>query len=1244
VESLVLEVARDVAGAVGVQAVEFRNRLSNELQGVKLPNTLIFDYPTVAAISNFAVAQLGPVADSMLETAGRSLDSGASASVQGLAATLPGRRDDGVWEDLLQKKDSVIEVPFARWEHDVYYSSDTEAPGKTYAQHGGFIEGAELFDPSIFALSMAEAAAIDPQQRLLLEAAQTAFQSAGREPEQLMESCVGVFVGQCQYDWFVMISAGDQFNPYTGTGMSASISANRISYVFGLKGRSLTCDTACSSSLVAADAALSSLRRRTAEGALAAGTNLILGPAPYIAFSQAKMLSKHGRCFTFDKSANGFARGEGVGCIFLSMADEETSRGPVGPSAARALIRGTAVNQDGRSASLTAPNGPCQQVAVRGALSEASASPSEVSLVECHGTGTALGDPIEVDALKTVLGNDSPVALGAAKTNIAHLEGSAGIAGLLKSVHMLEKRQVPSNLHFQSLNPHIDLEDFQAQIPLELYRLPGGTVVSGLSSFGFGGTNAHVTCCSTGRDSDQTASSITFRHASFPWRKTSYRCLRRKIAVGSTVQYECAIKADLFKVCAEHVVFNQIVVPGVVYVEHAMEAVKTIIGSDGYLEDLAMTWPLIIPKHTDEPTASAVFLRFCQMGDKFEMRSVRGESTEMMTHCEGRLGRGLAEPSTLDLEDMYEAIQKAGLWLGPRFQAGSDLTFTNQAMSQDAAAWLLRTGCASYMDVAFMWCDGADLFKVIQPCVVNRTTQNVAPSLRSKCCALFLLLYHHILDHNEIGFPALDLQDEHKVWEATQVVLACALRMSPDHVGGICAGLKRWLRFAGPQGFDVVRPHARELAAFLRQVSFGGPTAASSLFQMFKWLRTHLGVPFDIEHFLVKPYRLHAPGHVQKQREELQPWEFANMLICAASLTGCPRALASFCILAAAVCVRFRHLQRSTLVQDHGDWLEFKCSMGKSKKQGVRPPYHWALPEVCFEDFCLLAEVRPLVMAQLEAGATFLLPRPRLESEDLWQVVDSTPLEVGKPLSPSRFLEFFRGFLLRCGVDQSLIAHVGYNRLRRFLPTGGTTLGMDEVSLQAIGSWTEPVRTDDRSKRPKLMATHYAGNKMLNSLQAKREVVAAVMQAVKRHQGARYGEPSLLPAGSVIWKHVTRVAAASASAVTQPADIEPSNVSSSSFSTASSEPNTEGSDSEAGALPLDDLGGWSWFLQRAKAHIVQGRDESERPVPYCRQSAFPQDPTRVGDGLPPFDCAVCQRCLRSVPKSFRARLFESKGI
>ena len=188
------------SGLDSLAAVEFRNRLSNELQGIKLPNTLIFDYPTVAAISNYAVAQLGPVAAAPSLGAGPVAASGAFASVLGMAASLPGRRDDGFWEDLVEKKDSVIEIPFTRWDLDVYYSPDPDEPGKTYAKHGGFIEGAELFDPSCFALSAAEAATIDPQQRLLLEAAHTAFLTAGRDREQLMGSDVGVFVGQCQYD------------------------------------------------------------------------------------------------------------------------------------------------------------------------------------------------------------------------------------------------------------------------------------------------------------------------------------------------------------------------------------------------------------------------------------------------------------------------------------------------------------------------------------------------------------------------------------------------------------------------------------------------------------------------------------------------------------------------------------------------------------------------------------------------------------------------------------------------------------------------------------------------------------------------------------------------------------------------------------------------------------------------------------------------------------------------------------
>ncbi|CAK9099313.1 Polyketide synthase PksJ (PKS) [Durusdinium trenchii] len=612
VEAVVLAIAGEEplmdSGMDSLAAVEFRNRLSNELQGVKLPNTLIFDYPTVSAISNFAASQVGATSGSAAAFAAvqGGPSAGQAASISGMAATLPGRRDEGFWEDLLEKKDSVVEIPFTRWDLEMYYSPDPDAPGKTYAKHGGFIEGAELFDPSCFGLSAAEASSIDPQQRLLLEAAHTAFTAAGRDKDQLMGAEVGVFVGQCQYDWFVMVSVGDKFNPYTGTGISASISANRTSYIFGIKGPSVTCDTACSSSLVAADAALSSLRRGTAEAALAAGTNLILGTGPYISFSKAKMLSEDGRCFTFDASANGYARGEGVGAALLSLDD-------AGAVAVRASLAGAAANQDGRSASLTAPNGPSQQAVIRRALLEASTDSKDVGLIECHGTGTALGDPIEVDALKGVLGESlDPLVLGAAKTNIAHLEGSAGIAGFLKSVHMLEKRQAPPNLHFQSLNPHIDMEDFPAVIPTELQELPSGTLASGLSSFGFGGTNAHLTFVAAPKPAAPPETAIAFRHASFPWRETAYRCLRRKIMEGRDTHFECTIKSDLFKVCAEHVAFGEIVVPGVVYVEHAMEAVKTIVGKEGYLKDLAMTWPLVIPKNADEPTATTVFLRFCQ--------------------------------------------------------------------------------------------------------------------------------------------------------------------------------------------------------------------------------------------------------------------------------------------------------------------------------------------------------------------------------------------------------------------------------------------------------------------------------------------------------------------------------------------------------------------------------------------------------------------------------------------------------
>ena len=301
---------------------------------------------------------------------------------------------------------------------------------------------------------------MDPQQRHLLEAAFEAFTGAGLGKSALMGSYGGVFVGQDKCDWNRMIT-GAQSGPYAATGGSSSISANRISYVLGLKGPSATMDTACSSSLVAADTAAVTLRRRRCDLAVVCGVNMTLLPQTFVACCQAQMLSKSGRCRTFDDSASGYARGEGVGAQAMERLGSQVS---AGDATLLAELRGSALNQDGRSSNLTSPNGPSQQAVVLAALTEAQVQPGRHACVETHGTGTALGDPIEVGALQAVLGGSrvQPVQLGAAKTNVGHLEGGAGMVGLTKLASILSRNCLPANLHIRDLNSHIfdDIEDF----------------------------------------------------------------------------------------------------------------------------------------------------------------------------------------------------------------------------------------------------------------------------------------------------------------------------------------------------------------------------------------------------------------------------------------------------------------------------------------------------------------------------------------------------------------------------------------------------------------------------------------------------------------------------------------------------------------------------------------------------------------------------------------------------------------
>jgi amino acid adenylation domain-containing protein len=412
----------------------------------------------------------------------------------GWSCRFPGAPDPAAYRRLLWDGiDAVRELPDERRRLGFLLGLDPEA----LPRRGGFLDEVDRFDAPFFEISPREAVTMDPQQRLLLEVAWEALESAGIDPAALAGTPAGVFVGISTNDYAnLQVRLGDPaaVEPHMGTGTSHSIAANRISYFLGLRGPSLAVDTACSSSLVAVHLACRSLRSGESRLALAGGVNLILWPRESAIFTRAGMLSSDGRCKTFDAAADGYSRGEGCGVVVLKRLFDALADGdPV-----VAVIRGSAVNQDGFSSGLTAPNGEAQQEVVRAALADAGVTGAEIGYVEAHGTGTALGDPIEVRALGAVLGPGRPAGsrfrLGSAKTNLGHLEAAAGVAGLIKAALVLERGEIPPHLHLREVNPHISLDEAAAEIPTRLTPWPDsdGRRLAGVSSFGFGGTNAHV--------------------------------------------------------------------------------------------------------------------------------------------------------------------------------------------------------------------------------------------------------------------------------------------------------------------------------------------------------------------------------------------------------------------------------------------------------------------------------------------------------------------------------------------------------------------------------------------------------------------------------------------------------------------------------------------------------------------------------------------------------------------------------
>ncbi|HEY7509790.1 MAG TPA: type I polyketide synthase, partial [Vicinamibacteria bacterium] len=416
-------------------------------------------------------------------------------AVVGMACRFPGGAlsPEAFWGLLRAGVDAITEVPRERWDLEAWYDPDPEAPGKTYARHGGFLAGVDQFDAAFFGLAPREAAAMDPQQRLLLEVAWEALEDAGQPADRLARSASGVFVGMTAGDYAqVLDRAGrEAIEAYWITGNSPNFAAGRLSYLLGLQGPSLVVDTACSSSLVAVHLACQSLRTAESRLALAAGVNLTLVPDGTVALSKARMLAPGGRCRTFDAAADGYVRGEGCGVVVLKRLSDALADG----DRIHALIRATAVNQDGRSSGLTVPNGLAQEAVLRQALAAAGVEPAEVGYVEAHGSGTALGDPIELRALGAVLGpgraQGHPLLVGSVKTNIGHLEAAAGIAGLIKTVLAVRHGEVPPHLHFTTANPHVPWAELPIAVPTAA-RAWTGRRVAGVSSFGASGTNAHV--------------------------------------------------------------------------------------------------------------------------------------------------------------------------------------------------------------------------------------------------------------------------------------------------------------------------------------------------------------------------------------------------------------------------------------------------------------------------------------------------------------------------------------------------------------------------------------------------------------------------------------------------------------------------------------------------------------------------------------------------------------------------------